>query len=204
MRLGRADEAGQAPLAAIDPGPDIAGFDHLCAMSGALDGGGTMRRALVVCCLFWVTGCEPASRVSAKEVAALGKLAEVACKCERSSPTDISCWNAFNAKVSVFRESVGSATACAPVSTQLRCFNEDHPDGGFCIPTGYALVSGGGSPRQLCSQHEAQVVEATHSAALKRTGDDYEQAAEAAQSAADALIRGEQVSLLDADTGCTG
>ncbi|MNI30975.1 hypothetical protein D3C73_848390 [compost metagenome] len=168
-----------------------------------------MRHAVGLCLLLLSVGCGAAPvsadrpSASESEIAELKTLAEASCQCERSSPDNPSCWNAFNARTSALKESGGSATACAPVSTDLRCFNEDQADGGFCIVTGHSLVVGGGG-QKLCSQREAQIVEATHSATLKKTGDNYEQAAEAAGTAADALIRGERLSLPDAEAGCTG
>ena len=171
-----------------------------------------MTKAAIFGLLVMLVGCEaaplPAARlardltVSKSEIATLANLAESACQCDRSSPEG-PCWAEFNEAVAGMKESVASATACAPVSTELRCFNESASDGGFCIVTGHTLVFGEGQ-RQLCSKSEAQIVEATYNATLASTGDNYQQAAEAAGRAADALARGESPPRPTAEPGCTG
>lgn len=171
-----------------------------------------MIRAAIFGLVVLLAGCEavppPAARlargptVSKSEIATLANLAESACQCDRSSPGG-PCWAEFNEAVVGMKESVASATACAPVSTELRCFNEGESDGGFCIVTGHTLVFGEGQ-RQLCSQSEAQIVEATYNATLARTDDNHQQAAEAARRAADALRRGESPPRPTAELGCTG
>lgn len=183
-----------------------------------LKGGRTF--AVVGLGVLLLSGCDPSSatpenrspsvearaptmtRVPRPEVAGLQELAESACGCARSSREGSSCWDEFQAGVAGLQESTSSATACAPVSTELRCFEEDAPDGGFCIVTGYALVVGD-APR-LCSEREAQIVEATYQAALDGTGDDYDQASAAAERAAIALARGDDVPMPAAALDCTG
>lgn len=171
-----------------------------------------MIRAAVFGLLVVLVGCKaeslPGARserdltVSRGEIATLSNLAESACECDRSSPEG-PCWAEFNEAVAAMNESGSAATACAPVSTVQRCFNEGASDGGFCIVTGHTLVVGGGQQR-LCSQSEAEIVEATFNATLARTGDNYQQAAEAAGRAADALMRGERPPRPPAELSCTG
>lgn len=139
--------------------------------------------------------------VTELEIAALQVLADDACRCARASPEDKTCRDAFTARTARHGRGAEVASACAPVSTEMSCFNEDRQDAQFCIVTGYSLV---GTGRTLCSAEEARIVDATFNATLERTSDDYGQASVAATRAADALIRGERVSLPIAEAGCTG
>lgn len=143
----------------------------------------------------------PRAAIPAAEIAALQGIADDACRCSRASPDDRTCWETFSARTVAHQPSPPVGTACAPVSTALTCFNEDQPEARFCITTGHDLV---GTDYVLCSAEEARIVDATFTATLKRTGDNYEQANAAARKAASDLILGSSVPLPDAEGGCTG
>lgn len=174
-----------------------------------------MIRSLAGALLLFLSGCggdqpsAPTARaaalprppVPAAEIAALQALSDDACRCKRASPDDRTCWETFNTRTAAHQDSAPVATACAPVSTEMICFNEDQPDARFCITTGYNLV---GTNYDLCSAEEARIVDATFTATLKRTGDDYGRANAAARKAAGDLILGRPVPLPAVEGGCTG
>jgi hypothetical protein len=134
------------------------------------------------------------------DVAALQLVADAACRCARSSPDDKSCWAELEAATAAYRPGESLASACFPISTSVDCFNDDAPDGGFCIVTG-RLVTGG---KTLCSAEEAKTVEAVFADVLERSDDDYQAATSAAAEAADALARGERLEAPDAPVACSG
>ena len=174
-----------------------------------------MIRLLAGVLLLFLAGCgetepsvaagaavSPRPPVLASEVAALQAVADDACRCERASPGDKSCWEVFSARTAAYRDAVQVASACAPVSTEMTCFNGDQPEANFCITTGHHLV---GTPYRLCSAEEAAIVDATFTATLKRSGDDYEQAGAAASKAAADLILGRSVPMpVAGEGGCAG
>lgn len=170
-----------------------------------------MIRPLAGLFLLFLAGCgeapssaaapSPPLPVPASEVAALQAVADDACRCNRASPDDKSCWEAFNARTAAHGDAALLASACAPVSTEMTCFKEDHPEARFCIATGHHLV---GTDHELCSAEEVRIVDTTFTATLRRTGDDYEQAHAAADKVANDLILGRSVPLPEAEGGCAG
>jgi hypothetical protein len=140
---------------------------------------------------------QPPAR-SAVNVSELQQIAEQACLCARSGGGGESCWKSFNDKVRAHEEGVPVGTACAPVSTSLRCFDDETADR-FCIVTGHHLV--GSDLPQLCTDREVKIVETAFYEVVERT-DDYKQAKREAERVMKALMRGEPLPLPTSPKGC--
>jgi len=140
------------------------------------------------------------------EVAQLQTLATSACRCtrEKGEAGEAACWQEYKAAIADYDVS-SVATMCAPISTELDCIAT--AAGEECIVTGY----GSG----ICTEGEAQAVEAAYSAAWNAEGDidTLDEAArrranDRANAAFDAIVdrikRGETVTASAPSGGCAG
>ncbi|MEG3147328.1 hypothetical protein U1839_21965 [Sphingomonas sp. RT2P30] len=126
---------------------------------------------------------------AAKEFVALQREAEHACKCERhSGPAGKnSCWAKFEAAIAPKKPSP-AGTACLPVYSESRCWQEsdDHSEFsvGTCVVTRYTAALNAGSEVTLCTKAEAQSAEQILTAI-----DAGPKASKAKRDAADAAVR---------------
>lgn len=111
-------------------------------------------------------------RISSADVdlEGLEETAETACKCVRSGGDDQGCWKDYETRKSAIETKIygpggmpedhfAIATACAPVSTELECF--DFSDGEHCIVTGYDANGASEADRGVlvCTRAEAKAIE---------------------------------------------
>eukprot|EP01035_Chromulina_nebulosa_P028425 gene28425-37523_t len=145
---------------------------------------------------------------AARELLALQGEAEHACKCERhSGPAGKNaCWAKFETTIAPKKPSP-AGTACLPVYSESRCWQEsdDHSEFsvGTCVVTRYTAALNAGSAVTLCTKAEAQ------SAAQILTATDTDpKASKAKRDAADAAARniargGNFIATAPGTPGCT-
>lgn len=99
----------------------------------------------------------------------LQSLATAACTCTRSGGGKEECWKPYQYATAGFQV-VGSATACAPVSTEVDCIATDQ--GETCVVTGYYVNGADDKDRDVvvCTAAEAQAIERAESEAFRVGG----------------------------------
>jgi hypothetical protein len=160
---------------------------------------------------FFLTACQQANSPSASpqkklreaSIAQLQELATNACLCDQQSGGGQDCWKDYQAKLKGVEIEAG-ATACAPISTQMDCFelNGQHT----CIITGYS-VNDVDWDDQICRPKDAQAAEAAYSTAYNA----HPQHSDAAEKAADKALldalkkikAGEKLAAMQSERGCT-
>jgi hypothetical protein len=109
---------------------------------------------------------------SKAEIVQLQSLADNACSCESLTKIGegVNCWSAYKRAVSKYAVTELSS-ACDPISTTRDCFG-DRPEDGPCVSKGFDV---GGLPAdvnsRICSNAEAQAVEAAATAAYSSAKD---------------------------------
>ena len=127
----------------------------------------------------------------------LQAIAIAACQCARDRPgKDPACWADFE-RATNGAERSQYATACAPVSSEGECFNNDTPHE-FCIYMGSHSPAG-----RLCTGKEMEIVDATYMRVYS-AGRDHTAARAAAAAALRTHLRGEQVAGYGPDEGGCG
>ncbi|QFT78378.1 hypothetical protein FIU90_12580 [Erythrobacter sp. THAF29] len=113
----------------------------------------------------------PSPRIASTQVdlVALQEAATESCMCERRGGSEEECNAAYASArqallfkiygTSQFDEMAASATACAPVSTEIDCF--EFTDGERCITTGFSVngASNDVENRRVCTVNEARAIE---------------------------------------------
>ena len=146
------------------------------------------------------------SEAARADIAQLQILATSACSCtrEKGEASEATCWSEYRAAIAD-RNVSSVATACFPISTELDCIATHAGD--ECIVTSY----GNG----ICTEEEAQAVEAAYSAAWNAEGDPVTldeatrqranlRANAALEAILDRIKRGETVIASGRSGGCAG